>query len=135
MPNNFYSNYDDGEGCGTILLKIVGVIVVIAIVIFLLTKCSDKPSTNMQVEEDTSTITEQSQNYPTNTYIDYRMIDGDLYVDNATSIVHVRNTLYRGYDVYIPYIAPNGLPYKYINGKLEEINLKELLEEGETKNE
>lgn len=40
-------------------------------------------------------------------------IGNDLYYDSATRIVYFSNYTYRGYYVYVPYYAPNGLPYKY----------------------
>lgn len=36
-----------------------------------------------------------------------------LYYDQMTRIVYIENNTYIGYDVYTPYYAPNGLPYKY----------------------
>ena len=50
-------------------------------------------------------------------------IGGKLYYDLATRIVYRTNYTRMGYYVHIPYIAPNGLPYRYDveNNKLVEI--------------
>lgn len=39
-------------------------------------------------------------------------IGNDLYYDSATRIVWLKNNNSYGH-IYIPYYAPNGLPYKY----------------------
>lgn len=36
-----------------------------------------------------------------------------LYYDQLTRIVYIKNNTYMGRDVYTPYYAPNGLPYRY----------------------
>lgn len=50
-------------------------------------------------------------------------IGGDLYYDSATRIVYSKN--YSGYGtVFVPYYAPNGLPYRY---NLETNTLEEIV--------
>ena len=50
-------------------------------------------------------------------------IGGELYYDSATRITYRRNGNAYG-SVFIPYFAPNGLPYKYTpeTNTFEEIN-------------
>jgi hypothetical protein len=51
-------------------------------------------------------------------------IGNNLVYDSATRIVYMRNSTSGGYCAYVPYYAPNGLPYRYnpeIN-TFEEIN-------------
>ena len=47
-----------------------------------------------------------------------------LYYDAATRIVYIRQTTYTGFNIYTPYYAPNGLPYRYNpeTNTFEEIN-------------
>ena len=48
----------------------------------------------------------------------------NLYYDTNTQIVYIIFTNYGGYQGYgfmSPYYAPNGLPYKYVDNKLVEI--------------
>lgn len=51
-------------------------------------------------------------------------IGSNLVYDPATRIVYRKNYTYSGYYVYIPYYAPNGLPYRYDpeTNTFEEIN-------------
>ena len=59
-----------------------------------------------------------------NTFGTMQKIGGDLYYDLATQIVYRANHTASFYEVYVPYIAPNGLPYRYDaeNNKLVIIN-------------
>lgn len=44
---------------------------------------------------------------------DFVKIEEDIYYDPATNIVYMRETTYGWNDIYEPYMAPDGLPYKY----------------------
>lgn len=50
--------------------------------------------------------------------------EDDLFFDTNTKIVYIAYHEYnfnQGYGYMSAYIAPNGLPYKYVDGKLKEI--------------
>ena len=40
-------------------------------------------------------------------------IGNELYYDSSTRIVYMLNKTYSGWNVYTPYYAPNGFPYRY----------------------
>lgn len=48
-------------------------------------------------------------------------IDGDFVYDVKTGIVYVKSTTYYGYATLCPYYAANGLPYRYVDGKMVEV--------------
>ena len=54
----------------------------------------------------------------------FTSIGNNLVYDSATRIVYRKNYTSSGYYVYIPYYAPNGLPYRYNpeTNTFEEIN-------------
>ena len=54
----------------------------------------------------------------------FTSIGNNLVYDPATRIVYRRNSVYAGNSVYVPYYAPNGLPYRYNpeTNTFEEIN-------------
>ena len=54
----------------------------------------------------------------------FTSIGNNLVYDPATRIVYRRNSVYAGNGVYVPYYAPNGLPYRYDpqTNTFEEIN-------------
>ena len=54
-----------------------------------------------------------SESISSNQFGTFVAIGNNLVYDPATRIVYVRNSSYSCYYVYIPYYAPNGLPYKY----------------------
>lgn len=54
----------------------------------------------------------------------FALIGNNLVYDSATRIVYRRDYVYGGNSVYVPYYAPNGLPYRYDpqTNTFEEIN-------------
>ena len=60
------------------------------------------------------------------TTCDYVQIKDRIYYDPVTMIVHMRNPIYIGRSAYVPYISPNGLPYRYDpkTNRLEMISLQ-----------
>lgn len=60
-----------------------------------------------------------------NQFGQFILIENYLYYDSATRIVYLYNDVYGG-QVYVPYYAPNGLPYKYSpeTNTFEEIEVK-----------
>lgn len=64
------------------------------------------------------------ENIASNQFGEFRHIGDDLVYDTATRIVYIENYAYPMNDVYTPYYAPNGLPYKYDpeTSTFEEIN-------------
>lgn len=57
---------------------------------------------------------------PVNLYVN----EGLVY-DVNTNIVYINQRTYQGSRVYTLYLSPNGLPYKYIDGELVEIEYHE----------
>ena len=55
----------------------------------------------------------------------FKDIDGDLVYDIETKIVYVKSYTYCGYYTLCPYYAANGLPYRYVNDKLETVIISE----------
>lgn len=51
-------------------------------------------------------------NIHSNQFGQFILIENYLYYDSATRIVYLYNDVYGGH-VYVPYYAPNGLPYRY----------------------
>lgn len=121
----FYDDYKygtDGDGWAT-FWKYVAILAVVIFLIFLMSQCS-KPSTDVPVSENNRV---ENSEYVSGTYLDFKTISDDLVYDAATNIVYVENDTADTYDVYVPYYAPNGLPFKY-NGKtgeLEQIDPRE----------
>lgn len=121
----FYFDYKygtDGDGWAT-FWKYVAILAVVVFLLFALSQCS-KPSTDVPVSENNRV---ENSEYVSGTYLDFKTISDDLVYDAATNIVYVENDTADTYDVYVPYYAPNGLPFKY-NGKtgeLEQIDPRE----------
>lgn len=44
-----------------------------------------------------------------------------LIYDPNTRIVYIEQTTHNLYNVYTPYLSENGLPYRYVNGELVEV--------------
>ena len=65
-----------------------------------------------------------SKSISSNQFGTFVSIVNNLVYDPATRIVYRRNNTSDGYRVYIPYYAPNGLPYRYDpeTNTFEEIN-------------
>lgn len=65
-----------------------------------------------------------SENISSNQFGKFVSIVNNLVYDSATRIVYRKNYTSSGYYVYIPYYAPNGLPYRYNpeTNTFEEIN-------------
>ena len=55
----------------------------------------------------------------------FKDIDGDLVYDIETKIVYVKSYTYCGYYTLCHYYAANGLPYRYVNDKLETVSVSE----------
>lgn len=121
----FYDDYKygtDGDGWAT-FWKYIAILAVVIFLIFLMSQCS-KPSTDVPVSENNRV---ENSGYVSGTYLDFKTISDDLVYDAATNIVYVENDTADTYDVYVPYYAPNGLPFRY-NGKtgeLEQIDPRE----------
>lgn len=67
-----------------------------------------------------------AKDYKNNTDKTFQNVDGKewLYYDKKTKIVYVifnEFTTNTGYGYMSPYYAPNGKPYRYIDGELKEI--------------
>ena len=128
----FYDDYKygtDGDGWAN-FWKYIAVLIAVILLIFALSQCS-KPSTDVPVSENNRV---ENSEYVSGTYLDFKTISDDLVYDAATNIVYVENDTADTYDVYVPYIAPNGLPFKY-NGKtgeLEQIDPREWFVEDNT---
>lgn len=54
-----------------------------------------------------------SENISSNQLGEFVKIGDRLCYDSATRIVYVKYYTYSGHNVYVPYYAPNGLPYRY----------------------
>ena len=67
--------------------------------------------------------TDNTEQLNSNSLGEMQEIGGNLHYDLATRVVYRANYTYMGNHVFIPYIAPNGLPYRYDveNNKLVEI--------------
>lgn len=65
-----------------------------------------------------------SKSISSNQFGTFVAIGNNLVYDPATRIVYRKNYTSNGYYVYIPYYAPNGLPYRYDpeTNTLEEID-------------
>lgn len=96
--------------------KILIAIIISCFLIFTLTACSEPVQVNINVSN--------SGNLSSNRFGVFVDIGNNLAYDSATRIVYVKNYTYYGNYVYIPYYAPNGLPYRYIpeTNTFEEIN-------------
>lgn len=84
------------------------------IFIFSLTACSESVQVNVS----------NNENISSNQFGEFINIGNDLVYDSATRIVYTKNYTYGWNHVYIPYYAPNGLPYRYNpeTNTFEEIN-------------
>lgn len=84
------------------------------LLIFSLTACSEPVQVNVS----------NNQNISSNQLGVFAKISDNFVYDSATRIVYFNNHTYCGYSVYVPYYAPNGLPYKYNpeTNTFEEIN-------------
>ena len=84
------------------------------LLIFSLTACSEPVQVNVS----------NNQNISSNQFGTFANIGNNLVYDSATRIVYFKNCTYCGFDVYVPYYAPNGLPYRYNpeTNTFEEIN-------------
>lgn len=75
--------------------------------IFLLVGCGEVKTLNVNVENgdslNSNILGEQS----------FIEIGSGLYYDSSTRIVYMLNKTYSGWNVYTPYYAPNGFPYRY----------------------
>lgn len=69
---------------------------------------------------------ENSQTNKIGTFINIGIIGSGDYLcyDEMTQIVYLNQVTYNGYNIYTPYYAPNGLPYRYnpITNTFEEID-------------
>lgn len=74
---------------------------------FSLVGCGERKTLNVNVENgdslNSNTLGKQS----------FIEIGSELYYDSSTRIVYILNKTYGGYDVYTPYYALNGFPYRY----------------------
>ena len=70
--------------------------------------CSEEPK---RILDDGSSI-----------FIDNIAKSEQLVYDSNTKIVYIRQYTYSGNYVYTLYLSENGLPYKYDDGKLIEVN-------------
>ncbi len=66
-----------------------------------------------------------SENISSNQFGVFVDIGNNLVYDSATRIVYIENYTYAANRVYVPYYAPNGLPYRYNpeTNIFEEINI------------
>lgn len=97
-------------------MKRILLITLICIFIFSLVGCSNPEVVQVNVSN--------TEDLSSNQFGNFIKIGDDLVYDSATNIVYRANYTYMGNNVYIPYYAPNGLPYKYNpeTNTLEEIN-------------
>lgn len=65
-----------------------------------------------------------SENISSSQFGTFVSIGNNLVYDSATRIVYMKNNTYGAGCVYVPYYAPNGLPYRYNpeTNTFEEIN-------------
>lgn len=63
--------------------------------------------------ESVSVNVSNSENVLSNQFGQFVDIGGELVYDSATRIVYIENFTYCGHNVYTPYYAPNGFPYRY----------------------
>lgn len=77
----------------------------LTILLFCLTGCGEVAPITVNVENNESLAT--------NTLGTFTYIGNYIYYDSATKIVYRSNYVYSGNSVYVPYYAPNGLPYRY----------------------
>lgn len=75
--------------------------------IFSLVGCGETKTLNVNVENSDSL---NSNILGQQSFIE---IGSELYYDSSTRIVYMLNKTYNGWNVYIPYYAPNGFPYRY----------------------
>ena len=54
-----------------------------------------------------------SESISSSQFGEFVRIGDKLYYDTATRIVYVKYYTYSGHNVFMPYYAPNGLPYRY----------------------
>lgn len=77
------------------------------IMIFSLVDCGEVKTLNVNVENSDSLnsniLGEQS----------FIEIGSGLHYDSSTRIVYMLNKTYNGWNVFTPYYAPNGFPYRY----------------------
>lgn len=95
-------------------MKKIIAIIFSCIIIFSLTACSEPVQVNVS----------NSENLSSNRFGVFIDIGDSLVYDSATRIVYRKNYAYYANYVYVPYYAPNGLPYRYNpeTNTLEEIN-------------
>lgn len=77
--------------------------------IFLLVGCSETETKTLNVNVENSNSL-NSNRLGKQSFIE---IGSELYYDSSTRIVYMLNETYNGHDVYTPYYAPNGFPYRY----------------------
>lgn len=58
--------------------------------------------------ESVSVNVENNESLSSTNFAEFTLIGDGLYYDNATRIVYLD-----GYNIFTPYYAPNGLPYRY----------------------
>lgn len=99
------------------------ILILMVIFIFAGIMLFNKFSTGKNADNDRDNIVNKHLN---DRCPNYKHIVDDLYYDTLTHIVYFKNITSDFYQVYIPYIASNGLPFRYNTdvNKLEEINTK-----------
>lgn len=113
------------------------IIVALCLVVAMLTGCGFEPVNVARTPVQNVVSTESNQNVAStetnsgnqetidgNVYSSFKKIAGDLYYNEMTKIVFIKQQTYNFWDIYTPYPAPNGLPYRYNidTNTLEEIN-------------
>lgn len=94
--------------------RIITFIVSTAVIAFAITGCS----------YGTDVVRNDVTNETGEIYGKIERISSDLGYDPVTHIVYRSNLTSYSFFVYIPYIAPNGLPYKYDTEKKELVEIE-----------
>lgn len=99
----------------------IGIIGIIVIILLFFGMCA---LVSMNGDVDQAEVTYADEN-KSGFAAQFKDIDGDLVYDIETKVVYVKSYTYGGYYTLCPYYAANGLPYRYVNDKLEEITISE----------
>ena len=96
----------------------------IIVIIFLFFGMCALVSANGDVDQAEVTYADADEN-KSGSAAQFKDIDGDLVYDIETKVVYVKSYTYCGYYTLCPYYAANGLPYRYVNDKLETVSVSE----------
>lgn len=101
----------------------IGIIGIIVIILLFFGACA-LVSTNGDVDSAEVTYADENKS---GSAAQFKDIDGDYLVyDIETKVVYIKSYTYCGYYTLCPYYAANGLPYRYVNDKLETIIISEI---------